>query len=259
MSDGFKVMAQRHVCPIFLKDELGGFEFSSTTTFIKRQNRYFCVFAGHAVPRGVDTLENIGVLKTDGSFVSLHEISTNYDIDRENDLVICETVAPFEQKNYFDLDVESTTTVFKEDGMGWIGFPKKKAKAKYHRSKASVEHVKADLDSFEDGRLKWTNANYLLLGVEKIQKEDNWVTAFFDDKNVTYEKDGFKEQAYSLKGMSGGAFFHGPSSFISEPQYLSDIFKFVGIGLEHHASDKVIKGASAELVKALIDAQLAQT
>lgn len=46
--------------------------------------------------------------------------------------------------------------------MGWIGFPKMKAKAKYHRSKASIDHVKADLGTFEDGRLKWTNANYLL-------------------------------------------------------------------------------------------------
>lgn len=82
---------------------------------------------------------------------------------------------------------------------------------------------------------------------------------FFDDKNVTYKKDGFKEQAYSLKGMSGGAFFHGPNSFVSKPQYLSDIFKFVGIELEHHAPNKIVKGASAELVTALIDAQLVQT
>ncbi|ALO34763.1 hypothetical protein CMT41_08585 [Colwellia sp. MT41] len=259
MSNEFEIMAQRHVCPIFLKDELGGFEFSSTTTFIKRQNKYFCVFAGHAVPRGVTTLENIGVLKTDGTFVSLNDISVNYFIDRDNDLVICETLAPFEQKNYFDLDTESTSTVFKEDGMGWIGFPKKKAKAKYHRTKASPEHVKADIDSFEDGRLKWTNANYLLLGVDQIRKEGHVVSAFFDDKNVTYDKDGFKEQAYSLKGMSGGALFHAPSSFTSNPQYLSDYFKFVGIGLEHHTSEKTIKGASSELVKELIDVQLAQT
>lgn len=259
MSNNFEIMAQRHVCPIFLKDGLGGFEFSSTTTFIKRQNKYFCVFAGHAVPRGATTLENLGVLRTDGTFISLSDIAVNYSIDRENDLVICETVAPFEQKNYFDLDTESTSTVFKEDGMGWIGFPKKKAKAEYHRTKASTEHVKADLDLFEDGRLKWTNANYLLLGVDQIKKEEYVVTAFFDDKNVTYEKDGFKAQAYSLKGMSGGAFFHAPSSFTSEPQYLSDFFKFVGIGLEHHASIKTVKGASSKLVKELIDTQLSKT
>lgn len=258
MFDNFKVMAQRHIWPIFIKDELGGFEFSSTTTFVKRQDRFFCVFAGHAVPRGVTTLESVGVLTTDGNFVSFEKISVAYTIDRANDLVVCETTGPFEEKNYFDLDTESQSTVFKESGMGWIGFPKKKAKAKYHRTKASPEHVKDDLSAFDDGSLKWENANYLLIGVQNIKKSEDEVSAYFDDKNVIYEKDGFKEQAYSLKGMSGGAFFHAPESFTSKPRYLCDFFKFAGIGLEHHASDKVVKGASSELVKRLIDNQLDQ-
>ncbi|HGF4956885.1 TPA: hypothetical protein ACF33T_004688, partial [Vibrio parahaemolyticus] len=259
MSNDFKIMAQRHIWPIFIRDELGSFEFSSTTTFIKRQGRFFCVFAGHAVPRGVSTLENVGVLMTDGKFVPFDDISVDYTIDRDNDLVICETTGPFEEKNYFDLDTESTTTIFREDGMGWIGFPKKKAKAKYHRTQASVEHVKKDLSTFDDGRLKWENANYLLIGVQDIEKSEQEVSAHFEDKNVTYEKEGFKEQAYSLKGMSGGAFFHAPESWTSEPQYLSDIFKFAGIGLEHHTSDKRIKGANAEHVKHLIDMHLNKT
>ena len=259
MVEHFKIHAQRHVYPLFIKDELGGYDFSSTLTFVKRKNEFFCIFAAHAIPKNENTLNNIGCLKVDGEFISLEDIAKFYKIYRSYDLVICCTKAPVDQKNYFDLDVEKSTTEFNEDAVAWVGFPKKKAKRKYHQTKASTEHVKQDVSTFEDGRLKWTNANYLLLGMLVINKSDVDIVAHFDDMNVTYEKEGFKEQAYSLKGMSGGALFHGPLKINTEKPMLSDFFKFAGIGLEHHASDKIVKGASAGLIADLIDQYLHST
>lgn len=249
----YKIQAQRHIHTLFYKDELGGYNFSSTVTFVKRNGEYFCVFAAHALPESEQTLKNIGVLKTDGEFSPLEEVAKSYSIDRENDLVICRTKAPFEHKNYFDLDVSESSSEFIEDAIGWIGFPKKKAKQAYHKTKSSVEHVKQDLSTFEDGRVKWNNANYLLLGMEVNELSNMEISAHFDDKNVIYAKEGFKEQAYSLKGMSGGALFHGPRAINSENPILSDFFKFAGIGLEHHSSDKIIKGVPASFVVKLID------
>lgn len=249
-------MAQRHVHPLFIKDKLGGFDFSSTTTFIKRNNEYFCVFAAHALPLCEATLKNIGFLLTYGRFTSLGEVSKDYTIDRDNDLVICRTTGPFEHKNYFDLDTKEITTDFKDEAVGWLGFPKKKAKQKYHRTKATTDHVVQDISTFEDGRLKWTNANYLLIGMEVANITEREISAHFDDKKVDYEKEGYKEKAYSLKGMSGGALFHVSKNINSDTPLLSDFFKFAGIGLEHYDSDKIIKGASANLVVNLIDKHL---
>lgn len=251
-ADTYMRMAQRFIQPLFFKDGCGGYNFSSTATFVKYRDEYFCVFAAHAVPLNETRLDNIGFLSTHGSFISLNEICKRSRIFKEHDIGICNTTAPFEHKNYFDLDAEESTTNFKSEAFGWIGFPKKKAKEKYHRTKASEEHITNDLSVLEDGTLKWTNARFLCLGVELIQETEDFIKGHFDNENVTYEQEGFKSKAYSLRGMSGGALFQGPDKINSENPTLNDFYKFAGIGLEHRTNEKTVGGASRHIVKTLI-------
>jgi hypothetical protein len=192
-------------------------------------------------------------MKSRLKIISLSEVSKASKIYRENDIGICNTTGPFKHKHYFDLDAEESTTKFKVDAFGWIGFPKKKAKEQYHRTKASEEHVINDLSELEDGSLKWTNANFLCIGVELISETETEVFGHFDDKNVTYDQEGFKSKAYSLRGMSGGALFQGPDKINSEDPTLNDLYRFTGIGLHHRSNDKTVGGASRDLIMKLID------
>ncbi|MGJ3443081.1 hypothetical protein AAZU54_24175 [Pseudomonas sp. Je.1.5.c] len=250
--DEFSLQAQRHIYPLYRKDGRGGYEFSSTMTFVKIKELYFCVFAAHALTLREDQLSEIGALKTDGSFMSLSDVSYFYKICRERDLCICAT-NEFEYKNYFDLDHESTTEFV--DDFGWIGFPKKKAIQSIHSSKSSSEKIREYLSEGVDGLKKWEHANFLLLGVEFESESEREVVGKHVNENVEYEHEGFKQKGYSLKGMSGGAFFKGPKKIHSDQPRLGDVFKFFGIGLEYK-NGILVKGASRHSVQEMINEML---
>jgi hypothetical protein len=252
-ANAYMRVAQRFIQPLFIKDGLGGYNFSSTVTLIKYRNEYFFVFAAHALSIGQESIDNIGFLLTDGSFLPMSEVSKRHKIFHEHDIGICNAIAQADGKNYFDLDVQNSTTEFKTEGFGWIGFPKKKAKEQYHNTKASPEHIKKELSELDDGVLKWNNARFLCMGIDFKEINETEIIGHFEDKNVNYEIEGFKQQAYSLRGMSGGALFFGPEKINSDQPALSDLYKFSGIGLEHNVKGKTVKGASRELIMRLID------
>lgn len=255
MNDKFRVNsyqlnAQRHIYPLYIRDGRGGYLFSSTMTFVTFMNQPFCVFAAHALPPNTQNLDQIGIITIDGDFMPLSEIEVSHEICRIRDLVACQTIAPFEHKNYFNLDTHSSTTEFSKN-FAWIGFPKKKAIQTIDKSKASNEQIKEYLTDGVDGLKKWNNADFLLLGVEQISETEMELTGIHDNKNVEYEHEGFKQKGYSLKGMSGGAFFRGPMNINSSPKTLSDLYDFAGIGLEY-INDKIVKGASKHSVQELL-------
>lgn len=247
----YEINAQRYINPLYLKDEVGGYSFSSTMTFVKFKNKYFFVFAAHALSKSTNNIDHIGFLKTDGEFMPLSEVTISYEICRDKDLVVCKTIGMFE-KNYFDLDASKSNTEFSKD-FGWIGFPKKKAVQIIHKSKASSEKIKGFLTDGIDGRQKWNNARFLLIGVEQTLESTSEIFGHFDNSNVKYAHEGFKENGYSLKGMSGGALFRGPMKINSEPCSLSDLYDFAGIGLEYDINRKLVKGASKNSVKELLE------
>lgn len=243
-------LAQRFIYPLFVKDGIGGYDFSSTVTFIKYRHEYFCVFAAHALPTREDSIENIGVLRTDGEFMPLSTVTKKFRISRDSDLVICNTIGCFDRKNYFELDSNFSSTEFKYDCFYWIGFPIKKAVQKYHKTKSSKEHIVKELTPLEDGFLKWNNAEFLLIEIESESKTNLEITGRFVNKNVTYKHEGFKQNGYALKGMSGGALFYAPKkvSNVSSP---NDLFCFAGIGLKY--AGNLAQGASRRLIMSLID------
>lgn len=246
----YELNAQRHIYPLYITDNRGGYEFSSTMTFVKSKGNNFCIFAAHAIHPKTDGIEQIGVFTTDGKFMPISTVSINHKVCRKRDLVACLTSGPFESKHYFDLDSIESSTEFMKD-FGWIGFPKKKAVEKIHHTKATKEKIQGYLTEGDDGLKKWTNANFLLLGVKLESESETEITGVYINKNTKYTHEGFKSNGYSLKGMSGGALFRGPKK-LNNPQSLSDIFQFAGIGLEYQ-NNRLVKGASRRAVETLIE------
>ncbi len=179
----------------------------------------------------------------------LSSFTRSHKICRSRDLCACHT-REFERKNYFDLDFESSTEFL--DDFGWIGFPKKKAVQSIHSSKASKEIIQGYLSDGVEGLQKWSNANFLLLGVEFESETDKEVTGKHVNENVEYAHEGFKQKGYSLKGMSGGALFKGPKKIHAKDPSISDIFHFFGIGLEYK-NGLIVKGASRRSVEGLLE------
>lgn len=247
-ADDFSLQAQRHIYPLYRKDGTGGYSFSSTMTFVKFEGQHFCVFAAHALSPREDQLNEIGVLKTDGDFMPLSSISRSHKICRDRDLCSCHT-REVAHKNYFDLDTKSSTEF--GENFGWIGFPKKKAVQSIHRTKASKESIQAHLSDGVDGLQKWTNANFLLLGIEFESETEKEVIGKHINEDVQYTHEGFKKQGYSLKGMSGGALFKAPKKIHTKDPVMSDIFHFFGIGLEYK-NGLIVKGASRQSVEELL-------
>ncbi|MBI0679280.1 hypothetical protein HCH73_19845 [Citrobacter koseri] len=245
----YELNAQRFIYPLYMKDGNGGYHFSSTMTFVKFDNQHFCVFAAHALPKDVDDLNQIGMLTTDGKFMPFSDIEVSHEICRIRDLVVCHTIGAFEYKHYFDMGDNKSTTEISEN-FGWIGFPKKKAIQVIHNSKATSEKIKEHLTEGVEGLQKWTNANFLLIGMKQVSETESEITGFHDNENVQYTHEGFKQKGYSLKGMSGGALFRGPIKIRTESPSLNDFFDFVGIGLEYE--NNLVKGASKSSVLELI-------
>lgn len=256
-SNEYQRMAQRFVYPIYTKDELGNFNFSSTMTYLKYKEIYFCVFAAHALNKN-SNIKSIGYLGTDGVFTSFGDIEVfrNYKVFQEHDIVVCNSL-PFELKNYFDLDNDNGQLNVNKI-LNWIGFPAKKAK-EYHRTKSSVEYIKKDISrsDLDDGVPKLENAEYLWLKGKIVTNNDIQISASFENKKVTYQHEGYKENGYSPKGMSGGALFFFKGNNSNSVIDINKMFKFAGIGLEYNG--KLIKGVSRKLMIKILDMYIENT
>lgn len=256
MADEYKAneyyrQAQRYIYPLYKKGEFGGYIFSSTATFVTHKKQYFCIFAAHALEVNEKTLEKIGFLTTDGSFVSLAEACKSHKIYENHDVVICAADTPFESRNHFDLDPKPSDSEFNTTAFGWIGFPQKKALKTIHPSKSTPDKIVGHLSIADDGQLMWNHANFLIIGAEIEEESAQQIVGKFENKDVAYEYEGFKQQGYSPRGMSGGALFHGPRKLCPEPKGLEDMFLFAGIGLEYDGS--FIKGVPRDLILSLVE------
>jgi len=251
-------MAQRFVNPIYYKDEDESINFSSTMTFIKYENEFFLIFAAHALPNKNNYLENMGMLTTDGNFMSLSEITKGSEIYKEYDIVVCHTIDAIPLKNYFDLNHINLLINFNTYFFNWVGFPIKKAKKLYHKTKSSPEHLKESLSILDDGVHKWDNARFLILAAKFKSTNELNVEGEFENTNVNYKHEGFKEQGYGLKGMSGGAFYLESKIKETTTQNINDLYEFIGIGLEYR-KNILVKGASRNIIIEILNDYLNKT
>lgn len=247
----YEGQSQRFIQTLWIKDEIGGYKFSSTATFLKFRNNFFCIFAGHALPKNSTSLNNIGFLNIHGEFVSLSEITYRFRSYDNYDIVVCGLLGEESGKNYFDLSDDEVSSNFQNEMFNWIGFPYKKATSSYHRTKVEAGKISQDIVQLDDGTPFWKNAKFLIMEAKFLGDDGIHITGYSPSKNVTYEIEGFKENAYSPKGMSGGALFQSPKKEFNLTQPLNELFYFVGMGIEYE-NDK-IKGVSRNIILNLLE------
>ena len=230
--DNLSLIAQRHVFPVYRKDGRGGYEFSSTVTFLKYDDRYFCVFAAHALCESETELNNIGFLVPTCSFIPFSSIAINFKIDRLNDVVVFETIQPISNKNYFNLNLQINNNGKYTEYLYWIGFPSKKSVKAFDLSKVKAGAIEKYIEYDCKGQTKFTNAKFLIIEFEFNFKDNKKITGTFCNKNVTYQIDGFKQNGYSLQGMSGGAIYRTSKMAKLDKSYNDINYYFEGIGIE---------------------------
>ncbi|MBB2199904.1 hypothetical protein HLH44_21200 [Gluconacetobacter sp. 1c LMG 22058] len=250
-ANSYEGQAQKFVEPLWLKDELGNYAFSSTTTFLQYRQFFFFIFAAHAVPHYQSTIDNLALINNSGDFVHLPEITLKYRIYRDLDIVVCQLLGKPPNINHFDLSAVSTRTKFKENTLNWVGFPAAKATAFFHHTKIKAGKVGEKIEKVEGGVPLHRTAEFNIIGAAFLNDDGLHVTAEFSDRNVTYAFEGRKSKAHSPQGMSGGALFQAPLCYRGRPTSLIDFFNFRGMGIEY--AKNIIKAISRTRIIELLE------
>lgn len=248
----YERIVQRHIMPLWIKDKDGGYDFSSTSTFIKYYDKPYCIFTEHCLKGGIIAFEEIGTFGDKGAFISISDISSQHYVFEESDIVVCSMIGFAPRKRHFDLNKKYDGHEFNKKILNWLGFPAKKSKKHYHHTRVKAGRVADDLRPADDGQLIWRNADFLWPEAEFMQESGDFLEAYHSQKNTTYQIEGTKSQGYSLAGMSGGALFYVPKP--SGDQETVDgeiIIEFAGMGTDYNHN--VIKGVSINKIMNLID------
>lgn len=250
-SDGFDKASQRFVIPIYIKDELGDYNYSSTCTLLKYKNSHYIVFAAHALDGGVD-IKNVAVLGMDGEFMHLVDLAIGYRVFDKEDLVFVDCFnSKMDGKNYFSLLNEFSLVGFDKNHFIWTGFPQGWCKTKViHRSKNSDSIVRENVIVNDDGNY-FKNARYfsILSKVKSFNKIE--ITGNYKAKKAALKYAGKVSNGPSPQGMSGGAMY-----FFTKDQILKEdidsTFILAGIGLSF-IKDGTITGISRYKVIELLE------
>lgn len=236
-SNEYERQAQRFVLSLYIKGELGYFEFSSTGTFIKYRNFFFIVGAYHAIEKS--SIENLYWIDTDGEAHQLIENSLDYKLFKEQDVFIINFMnAKYDGKNYFDLDYEIAENILSENfdirNFYWLGFPKNWQKVSRKSKNYNPEEFKKKYIHIQGEETYRSSNKYFLLPCELINNS-NTIEGFAPQGRAKFKYGGEKDIP-KLEGMSGGAFFIPTKNAKilennSEPS-IKDSYIFLGIGLE---------------------------
>ena len=237
-SDDYDRHAQRHVIPLYIKDSLGNYEFSSTGTLAKHDGHHYILFAAHAL-NGSTSIDNIYLFMTDGSFYNICENAIGHQIFEQEDIVIVDHFnTAFEGKNYFNLNLSSLIG-FDKKHFAWIGFPVSQSKSKkIHNSKSPESLVQQYVEDGESGRY-FKNAKYYSIRSRIVTNNNAEITGKYIRKNANLKYAGPVSTAPHPAGMSGGAMY-----FFAKEQKLKasidDTFRFAGIGIKYRKDNTII-------------------
>lgn len=247
-SDNYDRQSQKFVIPLYVKDELGNYHFSSTGTFVKYNNRFHILFAAHALINSKD-ISGFYIFGVNGKFIQVSSFTVNYKIFNEEDIVIIDCFNAFvDGKNYFNLN-KSHLSGFEKRLFSWTGFLSSKAK-NMHNTKSPESLKKEYIHSDESGTYA-KNAKYLTI-VSKLHENNKVsITGKYDRKNAIFKHKGPVSMAPNPEGMSGGAmYFFAKGQKLKED--IDDTFRFAGIGIEYR-KDNTIVGVSREKIIELIE------
>lgn len=249
-SDSFDRQSQRFVIPLYIKDEVGNYHYSSTATLVLYNNSHYLIFASHALDSGVD-INKVAFLGTDGVFIDLISLAIGYRIFKEDDLVIVDCFnRRMDGKNYFVINKTFSFNGFDKKHFSWTGFPQGWCKSKViHHSKSADTIVKDNI--VDSNGLYFKNARYFTIVSKLLSFNKIEITGKYDQKKIELKYKGAVSKGPSPQGMSGGAMY-----FFSHEQKLKDdidsTFLFAGIGLRYK-KDGTISGLSRYRVIDLLD------
>ncbi|HGU3169537.1 TPA: hypothetical protein ACM89G_001029 [Escherichia coli O103:H2] len=238
-SDSYDRQSQKFVIPLYIRNELGDYNYSSTGTFIYYKQSHYVVFAAHAL-RDKDDIRNIYILGSDGEFFALTSISIGHRIFEEDDLVIVDCFNMIlDGKNYFSLKDNFNFIGFDKKHFAWTGFPKNWCKTQtIHRTKRPSSIVNQTVASNEDGLL-FKNAKYFTIISEVKTFNKIEITGTYKVKNIDLKYKGQVSKGPSPEGMSGGAMY-----FFSKGQELKkeleSTFLLAGIGLSFKKDGTIV-------------------
>ncbi|GKS86452.1 hypothetical protein AVMA1855_19890 [Acidovorax sp. SUPP1855] len=249
-SDEYDRQSQRFVIPLYLKDELENFHFSSTGTLAKYQNHHYILFAAHALSTEED-FQKIHMMLANGEFLPIHDLSIGHKVFEKEDVVIVDCFnRRLDSKNYFDLEQKSLLG-FDKRHFTWIGFPASLSKIKkIGKTITPAALVNRYFHSDSTGAYL-TSAEYYKITSKLITNNAIEITGKYSRKNASLKYKGTVSTAYHPKGMSGGAMFFFTKNQILKPS-LEDTFRFAGIGLEY-LKDETIRGVPARRIVELLD------
>ncbi|WP_394125135.1 hypothetical protein [Psychrobacter nivimaris] len=248
-SDEFEKQAQRFIIPLYLKDELGNYEYSSTGTYIEYNSLFYLVCAAHAIS-DKESLEDLHWLSASGEMIGVLSESFYYKVFREDDIII---VDYFNKKNnnrnYFNLNYQLNPAEISSyffDGFYWIGFPNSWNKLKKISKTKSSEMLKQSNFYENEVSTYMKSTKYFMMSAMSVKTDSyDYLKGLIFTKNLELKYKGRISDAPSLKGMSGGAFF---TTFIANSVHhkfdgVEKSFIFLGIGLERN-KDNIVKGVS---------------
>lgn len=249
-SDNYDRETQRFVVPLYIKDNSGIYEYSSTATLVKYNEHHYILFAAHALSENIG-VDNIYIFLNNGSFQKIIEPSIGHKIFDKDDIVIIDYFnAAFDGKNYFNLNLNNLSG-FDKNHFAWTGFPRSQTKSKKIFNTKSIEELKDEHVHSDATGTYFTKAKYLTILSKIISNDKCYIKGEYNRNEANLKYKGLVRTAPLPIGMSGGAMY-----FFSEGQKLKenldDTFRFAGIGIEYH-KDNTIIGVSRDKVIELID------
>jgi hypothetical protein len=246
-SDDYDKQAQRFVIPLYVKDNLDNYSYSSTGTLVRYNEHHYIIFAAHALEQDI-SINDIYTFATDGNMYQIIEDSIGHIVFKEDDIVIVDQFNnAFDGKNYFNLNINDLSG-FNKNHFAWTGFPSSKTKAKIiHKTKSPDTLIKEHIHSNQDG-IFFKNTKYFTILSKLINKNKNFIQGKYNRKNTNLKYQGDVSMAPHPRGMSGGAMY-----FFTKEQKLKETldntFRFAGIGLEYKDDNKIIGIAKDRIIE----------
>lgn len=248
-SDSYDRQSQRFVIPLYIKDELENYNFSSTGTLVKYKGSRFIIFAAHALDGGVD-FERVFLFFADGTFHQIKTFAIGHQIFKEDDIVIVDCFnRVLEQKNYFDIEKKSLIG-FEKNYFAWTGFPISQSTSKVVHKSKKPEALKDKFVHGDENGSYFKNAKYFTIISKVCTNNRLEITGHYNRNNANLKYKGDVSMAPHPKGMSGGAMY-----FFSKRQVLKidlDLtFRFAGIGIEYKDNNSIVGVARDRIIELL--------
>jgi len=256
-SDDFDRQTQRFVMPLYIKDNLDNYEYSSTGTLITYNEHHYILFAAHALGKNNDNIHNMYFFSTNGSLTKLLDSSIGHKIYNNEDIVIIDYFNNrFNGKNYFNLNFTSLSG-FDKHHFAWTGFPLSKSKSKKIHNSKSEEKLKEQYIHTTEDNIYFQNVKYFTIISRIESKTKDFIKGKYNRKNTKLKYQGDVQTAPSPRGMSGGAMYFFTKGEKLKKNHdgtfnLNDTFRFAGIGIEYK-QDNTIVGVYKDKIVELID------